>query len=49
MEMTQLPKDLRESWDGLGVTIGRNEVYAKKSASDGTTKLLMKLDDNRIV
>ena len=49
MEMTQLPKDLRESWDGLGVTIGRNEVYAKKSAPDGTTKLLMKLDDNRIV
>ena len=49
MDVTQLPKETRETWDGLGIIIGRNEVYAKKNASDGTTKLLMKLDDNRIV
>ena len=49
MDVMQLPKETRETWDGLGVRIGRNEVYAKKNASDGTTKLLMKLDDNRIV
>ena len=49
MDMQQLPKQLRESWQGLGVQVGRNEVYATKEAPDGTTKLLIKLEDGRVV
>lgn len=48
-DVSTLPADWRASFAARGVTVGRSTVHARASSSDGTTKLLLRLDDGRVV
>ncbi|RLM60645.1 putative dual-specificity RNA methyltransferase RlmN [Panicum miliaceum] len=44
-----VPKAFREALLGAGWTVGRSPVHHAVTASDGTTKILLKLEDNRLI
>ena len=48
-DLTTLPKVARESLRSEGVTVGRSRVHHVAAATDGVAKLLLRLDDNRVV
>ncbi|KAI5670675.1 hypothetical protein M9H77_11039 [Catharanthus roseus] len=48
-EFSHLPLAFRNELLEVGWRIGRSPVYKAVTASDGTVKLLIKLDDNRLV
>lgn len=48
-EFVQLSKGAREKLKGLGVETGRAEVFHAARSTDGTVKLLLKLQDGRVV
>jgi len=45
----QCPRRSREALLGAGWTVGRSPVHHAVTASDGTTKILLKLEDNRLI
>ncbi|XP_010690639.2 uncharacterized protein LOC104904143 [Beta vulgaris subsp. vulgaris] len=48
-EFTQLPQALRDQLQEAGWKVGRSPVHHMVTATDGTIKLLLKLEDNRLV
>ena len=44
-----VPKPWREAMAARGVTIGRSSVHTVAAAPDGTAKLLLRLEDGRVV
>ncbi|KAJ7244209.1 hypothetical protein O6H91_Y432200 [Diphasiastrum complanatum] len=48
-QFLQVPKELRENLISTGWKVGRSQVHHTVTASDGTIKVLLKLDDNRLV
>ena len=48
-EISTLPADWRASFASRGIIVGRSSVLARAESSDGTTKLLLKLSDGRVV
>jgi 23S rRNA (adenine2503-C2)-methyltransferase len=48
-EFNHVPKAFREALLGAGWTVGRSPVHHAVTASDGTTKILLKLEDNRLI
>ncbi|CAO2825503.1 unnamed protein product [Amaranthus hypochondriacus] len=48
-EFTQLPQVLRTEMQEAGWKVGRSPVHHTVTAADGTIKLLLKLEDNRLV
>ena len=48
-EISTLPADWRASFASRGIIVGRSSVHARAESSDGTTKLLLKLSDGRVV
>ena len=48
-DVVTLPAAWRASLKARGVTLGRSTVHAVAAASDGTTKLLLRLGDGRVV
>ncbi|CAI9092394.1 OLC1v1027621C1 [Oldenlandia corymbosa var. corymbosa] len=48
-DFSQLPLAFRNELQEAGWRIGRSPVYKSVTAADGTVKLLIKLDDNRLV
>ncbi|XP_034597881.1 uncharacterized protein [Setaria viridis] len=48
-DFNYVPKAFREALLGAGWTVGRSPVHHAVTASDGTTKILLKLEDNRLI
>lgn len=48
-EFAYVPKVFREALVGAGWSVGRSPVHHSVTATDGTTKILLKLEDNRLV
>ncbi|KAJ1287287.1 hypothetical protein BS78_03G419500 [Paspalum vaginatum] len=48
-EFNHVPKAFREALLGAGWSVGRSPVHHAVTASDGTTKILLKLEDNRLI
>ncbi|KAG8079179.1 hypothetical protein GUJ93_ZPchr0007g3070 [Zizania palustris] len=48
-EFSYVPKVFREALVGAGWSVGRSPVHHAVTASDGTTKILLKLEDNRLI
>uniref|UniRef100_A0A0D3EZ96 Radical SAM core domain-containing protein n=1 Tax=Oryza barthii TaxID=65489 RepID=A0A0D3EZ96_9ORYZ len=48
-EFSHVPKVFREALVGAGWKVGRSPVHHAVTASDGTTKILLKLEDNRLI
>ncbi|XP_023515057.1 uncharacterized protein LOC111779193 [Cucurbita pepo subsp. pepo] len=48
-DFTNLPLAFRNGLQEAGWRVGRSPVYQSVTASDGTVKLLLKLDDNRLI
>lgn len=48
-EFAQLPQTLRNELQEAGWKVGRSPVHHMVKATDGTIKLLLKLEDNRLV
>ncbi|KAL2940475.1 putative dual-specificity RNA methyltransferase RlmN [Bienertia sinuspersici] len=48
-EFAQLPQSLRNELQEAGWKVGRSPVHRMVTATDGTIKLLLKLEDNRLV
>ena len=48
-DVSTLPAAWRASLKARGVTLGRSTVHAVAAAKDGTTKLLLRLGDGRVV
>ena len=48
-EMTDLPKELRQVFQGKGVSLGCLDLISQVRADDGTTKYLFRLDDGKTV
>lgn len=48
-EFSQLPLEFRNDLQEAGWRVGRSPIHKAVTAADGTTKLLIKLDDNRLV
>ncbi|XP_050211748.1 uncharacterized protein LOC126661910 [Mercurialis annua] len=48
-DFSQLPQALRNSLQEAGWKVGRSPIYRTVTAADGTVKLLIKLEDNRLI
>ncbi|XP_024379512.1 uncharacterized protein [Physcomitrium patens] len=48
-ELAQLPKQLRNAMTEAGWSIGRSPIHHVSTSKDGTVKILLKLEDNRLV
>ncbi|XP_006646741.1 probable dual-specificity RNA methyltransferase RlmN [Oryza brachyantha] len=48
-DFSHVPKVFREALVGAGWKVGRSPVHHAVTASDGTTKILLKLEDNRLI
>ncbi|TMW90344.1 hypothetical protein EJD97_015874 [Solanum chilense] len=48
-EFSQLPLEFRNDLEEAGWRVGRSPIHKAVTAADGTTKLLIKLEDNRLV
>ncbi|CAO2181594.1 unnamed protein product [Urochloa humidicola] len=48
-DFNYVPKAFREALLGAGWSVGRSPVHHAVTASDGTTKILLKLEDNRLI
>ncbi|KAK4707063.1 hypothetical protein R3W88_033361 [Solanum pinnatisectum] len=48
-EFNQLPLEFRNDLQEAGWRVGRSPIHKAVTAADGTTKLLIKLEDNRLV
>ena len=48
-DFTNLSKSWRAELIEQGIETGRSEVYGTAASPDGTTKLLLKLHDGRVV
>ncbi|XP_024031039.1 uncharacterized protein LOC21394027 [Morus notabilis] len=48
-DFSQLPKAFRNELRDAGWGVGRSPIYQSVTAPDGTIKLLIKLDDNRLI
>ncbi|OQU88272.1 uncharacterized protein LOC110433578 [Sorghum bicolor] len=48
-DFNHVPKAFREALLGAGWSAGRSPVHHAVTASDGTTKILLKLEDNRLI
>ncbi|KAK3232154.1 hypothetical protein Dsin_004035 [Dipteronia sinensis] len=48
-EFIQLPQAFRNNLQEAGWTVGRSPIYQTVTAADGTVKLLLKLEDNRLI
>ncbi|WCJ19625.1 Radical SAM superfamily protein [Euphorbia peplus] len=48
-EFSQLPQAFRNELQEAGWRIGRSPIYKSVTAADGTVKLLIKLEDNRLI
>ncbi|CAD6234466.1 unnamed protein product [Miscanthus lutarioriparius] len=48
-DFNHVPKAFREALLGAGWSVGRSPVHHAVTASDGTTKILLKLEDNRLI
>ncbi|KAJ3687749.1 hypothetical protein LUZ61_016913 [Rhynchospora tenuis] len=48
-QFKHLPRAFRDALVGAGWSVGRSPVYRSVTAADGTTKILLKLEDNRLI
>ncbi|CAL4959224.1 unnamed protein product [Urochloa decumbens] len=48
-DFNYVPKAFREALLGAGWSVGRSPVHHAVTASDGTTKILLKLEDKRLI
>ncbi|KAF3433699.1 hypothetical protein FNV43_RR24802 [Rhamnella rubrinervis] len=48
-DFSQLPQAFRNELQAAGWRVGRSPVYRSVAAADGTVKLLIKLEDNRLI
>lgn len=48
-ELAQLPKQLRDAMESAGWSIGRSPVHHVATSKDGTVKILLRLEDSRLV
>ncbi|KAL2973787.1 hypothetical protein AAZX31_14G066600 [Glycine max] len=48
-DFTQLPQGFRNTLEETGWKVGRSPIFQTVTAADGTVKLLLKLEDNRLV
>ncbi|KAG8645056.1 probable dual-specificity RNA methyltransferase RlmN [Manihot esculenta] len=48
-DFSQLPQAFRNDLQEAGWTVGRSPIYRTVTAADGTVKLLIKLEDNRLI
>ncbi|MED6167603.1 hypothetical protein PIB30_004412 [Stylosanthes scabra] len=48
-EFIQLPQAFRKELEEAGWKVGRSPIFQTVTAADGTVKLLLKLEDNRLV
>ncbi|KAJ8760311.1 hypothetical protein K2173_011864 [Erythroxylum novogranatense] len=48
-DFSQLPLAFRNDLEGAGWRVGRSPTYRTVTAADGTVKLLLKLQDNRLI
>ncbi|KDP44952.1 hypothetical protein JCGZ_01452 [Jatropha curcas] len=48
-DFSQLPQAFRHELEEAGWKIGRSPIYRTVTAADGTVKLLIKLEDNRLI
>ncbi|XP_059297394.1 uncharacterized protein LOC132050252 [Lycium ferocissimum] len=48
-EFSQLPLEFRKDLEEAGWRVGRSPIHKAVTAADGTIKLLIKLEDNRLV
>ncbi|KAH7548108.1 hypothetical protein JRO89_XS14G0068000 [Xanthoceras sorbifolium] len=48
-DFSQLPLAFRNNLQESGWTVGRSPIYRTVTATDGTVKLLIKLEDNRLI
>ncbi|XP_072959169.1 uncharacterized protein [Typha angustifolia] len=48
-EFAHLPQAFRDALHGDGWSVGRSPVHRAVSAADGTIKILLKLEDNRLI
>ncbi|RDX96060.1 rlmN, partial [Mucuna pruriens] len=48
-DFTQLPQGFRNGLEEAGWKVGRSPIFQSVTAADGTIKLLLKLEDNRLI
>ncbi|KAG0576652.1 hypothetical protein KC19_5G096400 [Ceratodon purpureus] len=48
-ELAQIPKQLRDAMESAGWNIGRSPIHHVATSKDGTVKILLRLDDSRLV
>lgn len=48
-DFSQLPQAFRNHLQESGWSVGRSQIYQTVTAADGTVKLLIKLEDNRLI
>ncbi|KAL5561839.1 hypothetical protein UlMin_031586 [Ulmus minor] len=48
-DFSQLPQAFRNELEEAGWRVGRSPIYRSVTAADGTVKLLLKLEDNRLI
>ncbi|XP_027940190.1 uncharacterized protein LOC114194265 [Vigna unguiculata] len=48
-DFSQLPQGFRNTLEGAGWKVGRSPIFETVTAADGTVKLLLKLEDNRLI
>ncbi|PON44741.1 Ribosomal RNA large subunit methyltransferase [Parasponia andersonii] len=48
-DFSQLPQAFRKELQEAGWRVGRSPIYSSVTAADGTIKLLLKLEDNRLI